>query len=73
VDEVRELPVSRSTLGRHREFAVVVVALSVGVLIMAASLRQHDGDIAGMLALGQDNPELVAHVESVLAREVSTV
>jgi len=73
VDEVRELPVSRSTLGRHREFAVVVVALSVGLLIVAASLRQHDGDIAGMLALGQDNPELVAHVESVLAREVSTV
>ena len=52
MDEVKDLAVSRSTRGRQSDFSVVVVAVSVGLLIVAASLRQHDSDIAGMLALG---------------------
>ena len=54
---------------------VAAVAVVIGVLIVAASLLRHDGDIAGLIKFGAGDPvaERTAHVEDVLGREVATV
>lgn len=54
---------------------VTIVALAIGVLIVAASLLRHDGDIAGLIKFGAGDTvaERTAHVEDVLGREVATV
>ncbi len=73
MDDMRDLSVSSSTPDRHGEFVLIVVAASVGLLITAALLNRHDGDIAGLLNVGENAPHIVSHVESQLGREVPTV
>ena len=57
------------------ERRAVAVALLIGVLIVAASLLRHDGDIAGLIKFGEGaNAQVITeHVEDVLGREVATV
>lgn len=59
----------------RRERLVVLVAIVVGVLIVAASLLRHDGDIAGLVKFGSapDAQLITDHVEDVLGRDVATV
>jgi len=49
------------------------VALLVGVLVIVASLLRHDGDIAGLVKFGADDPAngLTAHAEQVMDRSVA--
>ena len=73
--EIREQPVSSSTTDRRGEWLLVVVAISVGLLMMAVSLLHHGGDIAGLIRLGDGETvaKRTAHVEDVLGREVATI
>ncbi|MEO0494185.1 MAG: hypothetical protein AAF081_12295 [Actinomycetota bacterium] len=61
--------------GAAVERRLLVVALVIGLLIVAASLIRHDGDIAGLIKFGAGGSvaERTAHVEDVLGREVATV
>lgn len=54
---------------------VAAVAIVLGLLIVAASLLRHDGDIAGLIKFGAGDTvaERTAHVEDVLGRDVATV
>ncbi len=54
---------------------VTAVAIVVGLLIVAASLLRHDGDIAGLIKFGAGDTvaDRTAHVEDVLDRDVATV
>jgi hypothetical protein len=60
---------------KRDERPLVVVAIVVGILIVAASLLRHDGDIAGLIKFGAGDTvaERTAHVEDVLGRDVATV
>lgn len=60
---------------KRDERSIVLVAIVVGVLIVAASLLRHDGDIAGLIKFGAGDTvaERTAHVEDVLGRDVATV
>lgn len=67
-----------ATETRHRPGSirsVLVVAALIGVVIVAASLLRHDGDIAGLIKFGAGGTvtERTAHVEDVLGRDVATV
>ncbi len=61
--------------GRSHDRSLALVAVVVGVLIVAASLLRHDGDIAGLIKFGGGDSvaERTAHVEDVLGRDVATV
>ncbi len=60
---------------RRDERRLIAVAIVVGILIVAASLLRHDGDIAGLIKFGAGDTvaERTAHVEDVLGRDVATV
>ena len=64
-------PPARTTSERP----VLIVAMVIGLLIVAASLIRHDGDIAGLIKFGAGDTvaERTAHVEDVLGRDVATV
>ena len=57
------------------ERRLLAIAIAVGLLIVAASLLRHDGDITGLVKFGNSDhaAPLTAHVESLLGREVATV
>jgi len=69
----RSRPTHHPTRGDERP--LVLVATLVGVLIVAASLLRHDGDIAGLIKFGAGDTvaQRTAHVEDVLGRDVATV
>ena len=52
-----------------------MVAAAIGVLIVITALLRHDGDIAGLVKFGAEEPVAArtAHVEEVLGRDVATV
>jgi len=64
-----------TTTDRSTDRRLALVGALVGVLIVAASLLRHDGDIAGLIKFGADDSvaERTAHVEEVLGRDVATV
>ncbi len=66
---------SASLSSNSEDRRLAVVAVLVGLLIVAASLIRHDGDIAGRTKFGAGDTvaERTAHVEDVLDREVATV
>lgn len=60
---------------QRQERLVVVVAVIIGVMIVAASLLRHDGDIAGLIKFGgaPDAQLITDHVEAELGRSIATV
>ncbi len=60
---------------RRNERPLIVVAIILGLLILASNLVYHDGDIAGLIKFGGGDTvaERTAHVEDVLDRDVATV
>ena len=64
-----------SVIDRRDEPRVVATTIAIGLLIIAASLLRHDGDIAGLIKFGGGDTVALrtAHVEDVLDRDVATV
>ena len=68
-------PTNAPADGSSSTWRVTAIALVIGVLIVAASLLRHGGDIAGLIKFG-DAPDamvITEHVEATLGRDVSTV